>query len=186
MKTVKTILLFGIMAATIIGCAGAPAQKKNVPDFVLNPPKATDAIYGIGFGTPKSNLQQAIDEAALNAQNDIARQLEIQIDSSMTQYFQEAGVDGNKQTIEFTENIKRGIVSKMLKGATREQMEIMDDNGVWALYVWSTNALSQAFTEVVQEFQRNEDAAFAEFKADEALKLLDHQIQNKPTQATGQ
>jgi len=30
-------------------------------------------------------------------------------------------------------------------------------------------------------FQRNEDAAFAEFKADQALAKLDYQLENNPT-----
>ena len=57
----------------------------------------------------------------------------------------------------------------------------MEDGGVWVLMVYGKEALVDSFEEVAKEFERNEDAAFAEFKAGQALEKLDYQLANNPT-----
>lgn len=178
-----------------MSCASKPAPApapppannsgSDLPDFVLNPPMATDAIYGVGYAK-QSTQAMSIKVAETNARADIANQIETTIQAAVTSYAQEAGVDDNTQTIKFAETITRQITDTTLSGATAKKRYITKDGGVWVLMVYSKNALKQSFEETAKEFERNEDAAFAEFKADQALKKLDYQLQNNPTQSTPQ
>lgn len=170
-----------------ISCASAPApaqvvepKKSNLPDFVLNPPMATDAIYGVGYAK-QSSMALSIKVAETNARADIASQIETTIQEAITAYAQEAGVDDNTQLISFVETITRQITDTTLSGATPQSRAPMDDGGVWVLMVYGKDSLIDSFEDVAKEFERNEDAAFAEFKAASALEKLDYQLANNPT-----
>ena len=185
MKKITVALLVVMIALFAVSCASAPPapvepKKSNLPDFVLNPPMATDAIYGVGYAK-QSTMALSIKVAETNARADIASQIETTIQEAITAYAQEAGVDENTQLISFVETITRQITDTTLSGATPKSRVPMDDGGVWVLMVYSKNALVDSFEEVAAEFERNEDAAFAEFKAAQAIEKLDYQLANNPT-----
>lgn len=190
MKKLGIVLLAVLVAASIIGCASGPAPEaeakpadSNLPDYVLNPPLATDAIYGVGYAK-QSSLPLAIKVAEANARADIAAQLEATIQAAVISYAQEAGVDDNTQVISFAESITRQITDTTLSGAMTKNRTPMDDGGVWVLMVYGKDSLIESFEEVAEEFERNEDAAFAEFKAAQALEKLDYQLANNPSKST--
>ena len=185
MKKITIVLLVVMVALFVMSCASAPAKvvepkKSNLPDFVLNPPMATDAIYGVGYAK-QSTMALSIKVAETNARADIASQIETTIQEAITAYAQEAGVDDNTQLISFVETITRQITDTTLSGATPQSRSPMDDGGVWVLMVYGKEALIDSFEDVAKEFERNEDAAFAEFKAAQALEKLDYQLTNNPT-----
>ena len=185
MKKITIVLLVVMVALFAVSCASAPAKvvepkKSNLPDFVLNPPMATDAIYGVGYAK-QSTMALSIKVAETNARADIASQIETTIQEAITAYAQEAGVDDNTQLISFVETITRQITDTTLSGATPQSRSPMDDGGVWVLMVYGKEALIDSFEDVAKEFERNEDAAFAEFKAAQALEKLDYQLTNNPT-----
>lgn len=187
MKKITVALLIVMVVLFAISCASAPApaqvvepKKSNLPDFVLNPPMATDAIYGVGYAK-QSSMALSIKVAETNARADIASQIETTIQEAITAYAQEAGVDDNTQLISFVETITRQITDTTLSGATPQSRAPMDDGGVWVLMVYGKDSLIDSFEDVAKEFERNEDAAFAEFKAASALEKLDYQLANNPT-----
>ena len=191
MKKIIIALLVVMVALFAVSCASDPTpeavepEKTGLPDFVLNPPMATDAIYGVGFAK-QSSMALSIKVAETNARADIASQIETTIQEAITAYAQEAGVDENTQLISFVETITRQITDTTLSGATPKSRVPMDDGGVWVLMVYSKNALIDSFEEVAAGFERNEDAAFAEFKAAQAIEKLDYQLANNPTVSTPQ
>ena len=188
MKKITIALLIVMVSLFAVSCASAPdpkvvePQKSNLPDFVLNPPMATDAIYGVGYAK-QSTFALSLKVAETNARADIAAQIETTIQAAITAYTQEAGVDDNTQVINFVESVTRQITDTTLSGATPQQRAPMDDGGVWVLMVYNKNALVESFEEIAEEFERSEDAAFAEFKAASALEKLDYQLANNPTQS---
>lgn len=178
--TMLTMTLIVLLLS--VSCLTTAPKGSNVPDFVLNPPIATDAIYGVGYGK-KSSPALSMKVAETNARADIANQIETSIQSAMTEYIQEAGVEESSQTIEFTESITRQITDTTLNGAKPKQRVPQDDGGYWVLMVYSQEELVEAFEDTVEEFVRNEAAAFAEFKADEAVKALSAELENNPTKS---
>lgn len=183
-KNVLGILFIAVATLLSMSClTTTEPAKSGLPDFVLNPPMATDAIYGVGYAK-KASPALSMKVAETNARADIAAQIETTIQAAMTDYVQEAGVDGNSQTIEFTESITRQITDTTLSGATPQQRVPMDDGGFWVLMVYSKESLVESFDEVAKSFERNDDAAFAEFKAADALKMLNSQLEDNPTTST--
>jgi hypothetical protein len=156
-----------------------PQQSIDAPDWFLNPPQADDAIYGIGTAK-MSDLARSRNVATSRARNDIAFQMNAQIQAAITDYAQESGVDDNNQVINFVETISRQTTETTLQGTRQEEAYVAQDGTVFVLVSFPKNNFLQASQEA---FQRNEDAAFAEFKAQQALERLDAQMQNSPTSA---
>lgn len=188
MKTISRFATIPIAALTVFavlaGCGSppkppSPPSVSDLPDFYLNPPIADDAIYGVGSGRA-STLELARSRANAAALRDIARQVETTVESALVEYSQEAGVDGNVQVIEFVEQISRQITDTVLRGAVPQERAIDSEGRVYELVVYAKTALLEAAEEA---FQRNEDAAFAQFQAQQALDFLDSQLENNPPQS---
>jgi len=175
MKRILTIALVLVSVLLVFSCASGKVA--GLPDFVLNPPIADDVIYGVGYGhQSKPSMSKTVAET--NARADIARQIETTIQASVTDYAQEAGVDDNTQVISFVETITREITDTKLAGAKTVKIEQDDEGGFWVLMQLDK---AQMVLAAEKAFERNEDAAFAEFKADQALAKLDYQLENNPT-----
>ncbi len=192
MKKSLILITLIITVAFLFSCAGggeaapkAPEQQVDTseyPDYVVNPPQSGDAIYGVGYAK-QSTLPLSIKVAETNARADIANQIETQIQSAVTSYMQEAGTGDDTQTIEFVESITRQVTDTMLSGAITEKRNPMKDGGVWILMKYGKDSFLNAFEEVAESFERSEGAAFAEFKAEQALDRLKYETENNPTKS---
>lgn len=193
-RIITRIAVAILVGLFVVGCASepepapapAPAPEPqdqgpqiDAPDWFLNPPQADDAIYGIGTAK-MSDLSRSRNVAISRARNDIAFQMNAQIQAAITDYAQEAGVDDNTQVVNFVETVSRQTTETTLQGTRTENVYPAKDGTVYALVSFPKNNFLQ---EAEQAFQRNEDAAFAEFKAQQALDRLDSQLQNNPTSA---
>ncbi|TFG64528.1 MAG: hypothetical protein E4H36_02730 [Spirochaetales bacterium] len=191
MKRVSLIFLvmLAVVAFGFVSCVSQPAGStsegsstaasappSDMPDFYLNPPLADDAIYGVG-SAKMAKLDTSRKMAVARAREDIAFQMNASIKAAITDYAQEAGVDGNNQVISFVETISKQVTQTTLNGAKTEQVAAGKDGTVYALVSYPLNAFKD---EVKKEFVRNEDAAFAEFKADQAMQKLDAELSNNP------
>ena len=180
MQTVKYIGLVLLTALLLLSCASTDkVDVDQIPDFYLNPPSAEDAIYGVG-DAQMSSLSTSRTMALSRARDDIARQVEVMVKNAITDYAQEAGEGDNKQTIEFVETVSRQIVEVTLQGLKTKEVSVAEDGTVYALVEYSMNSFKE---EAANTFERNEAAAFAEFKATEALKFLDAELENNPPTA---
>jgi len=179
-------MLFLVVAAFIVfgfaSCAsGAGVNLNDVPEFYLNPPVAEDAIYGVG-SAKMSSLDLSRTTAISRARDDIARQVEVSVKNAITDYAQEAGEGDNTQAIRFVETISRQIAQITLSGVKTVEVSVAKDGTVYALCMYPMNSLLDAAS---AEFRSNEAAAFAAFKADQALQALNHELENNPPAASG-
>ncbi len=182
MKIVKMIVLTALVAVVMLGCATSGGiDTSDIPDFYLNPPTAEDAIYGVG-DAKMSSLSMSRTMALSRARDDIARQVEVVVKNAITDYAQQAGEGENTQTIEFVETVSRQLVEVTLSGLKTTEVAVGDDGTVYALVEYPTSTLKN---EAMQAFERNEAAAFAEFKATQALEQLNMELENNPPQAGG-
>ena len=189
-------LLFVLIAAALISAAGCASKPKpapqpepqvqpqpqtlsDVPQFFLMPPTAEDAFYGVGVAK-MSSLDLSRTMSLARARDDIARQVDLQVKNAITDYAQEAGVDSS-QTIRFVETVSRQIAETKLQGAKPKEMYAAKDGTIYALVEYRMNNFTQDAAEV---FQRNEEAAFSEFKASQALDKLEFELKNNPTKSS--
>jgi hypothetical protein len=185
MKKLLFILGAIAVALALASCAGGAEEEQGTPsaagapDWYLNPPVADDAIYGVG-SAKMSRLDTSRKMAVSRAREDIAFQMNATIEAAIIDYAQEAGVDDNNQVVNFVENISRQVTETTLRGAQTDQVAQGPDGTIYALVSYPRDGFIGAADEA---FKRNEDAAFAEFKAEQALEYLDSQVNDNPTRA---
>ncbi len=179
MKVAKLITLVGLVSvlAGLMACV-TPAPKvdtRQIPSFYLNPPKSKDTLYGVGHAK-MATLDLSRSTALARARDDIAGQVSVSVKNALTDYAQQAGEGDNQQAVQFVESVSRQIADVTLSGCRTDKIQVADDGSVYALVSYNVqNLLDAAKT----EFSRNEAAAFAEFKADEALRRLNSEIQTR-------
>ncbi|MFP4373241.1 MAG: LPP20 family lipoprotein [Spirochaetaceae bacterium] len=187
MKHVGMIAVVLVTVLLVASCAGgaeeerddSPAAQAGAPSWYLNPPVADDGIYGVG-SAKMSTLDTSRRMAVSRAREDIAFQMNASIEAAIIDYAQEAGADGNNQVISFVENISRQVTETTLQGSQTEQVTQAPDGTIYALVSYPKDGFVEAASDA---FQRNEDAAFAEFKAQQALEYLDRQVEDNPSRA---
>lgn len=177
----KTLVRIAFVALAVVAIASCATQQAapGAPSWYLNPPTAEDAIYGVG-SAKMSTLDTSRRVALSRAREDIAFQMNAAIQAMISDYAQEAGADGSNQVINFVERVSRQVTETTLQNTRNEEVAQGSDGTVYALVSFPTE---QFVEEAGEAFQRDEEAAFAEFKADEAQRRLDQQLQSDPPQA---
>jgi hypothetical protein len=171
-----------LMALAVVllaaSCGGGPAsrQDENTPSW-LNDIPPEDAIWGIG-SAKQSSTQLAMNTAEARARTSVARQLKAKVDAMFTDYMRDAGTTGSQTALSLQEDVSRQVTSIELNGARPIQRWQAPDDTWWYLVEYKISdakaALAPLFT--------SEEALYAEFKADEALRMMDEQLakQEKP------
>lgn len=188
----KVLIRFGLLMAMMSlgfsSCASkvdktseGPVKSTDYPDFFLNPPTLEDQFVGLGMAKLEDeNLSRTT--ALARARADIATQISVSVETMLTDYAQEAGSDGNVQTLSFVERVSKEVASIELKESVTKSNYPAKD-GTWFVMVYYPKA---ALLETVGDiFARNEDAAFAEFKAQRALDRLNAEVENNPPVSAG-
>lgn len=152
---------------------------EDIPSFYLNPPQADEFIYGVASAR-LSSLDASRRLALARAREDIAFQLNSLVESAIIDYAQETNTQTNPQFITFVETISRQTTESSLQGAVVQQLSVAKDGTVYVLVQAPVAALKDNAEAVLQN---NQDAAFAEFKAEQALDYLDSLLKNSPPQA---
>ncbi len=143
------------------------------------PPTAEDAFYGVGVAK-MSSLDMSRTMSISRARDDIARQVNLQVKNAITDYAQESGAESS-QTLKFVETVSRQIAEAKLQGAKPKEMYAAKDGTLYALVEYRLDNFKEDAAEV---FKRNEEAAFSEFKAAQALEKLNFEISNNPTKSS--
>ena len=99
------------------------------------------------------------------------------VQSMLTDYAQEAGSGDSTQTLSFVESVTKQVADIELRNTVTEEVYAAVDGSWYALVSFPKNNM---VSEVNNVFARNEDAAFAEFKADQALDRLNYELENNP------
>lgn len=180
MKRAFAAIPVGAVLALLVACATGPAiNKRDIPSFYLNPPKSKDYIYGVGEAK-LSTLSLSRTTALSRARDDVSRQVQVAVKNAVTDYAQQAGEGKNQQTIQFVETISRQVADVTLSGVRTEKIEPTSDGTVYALVSYP---MANLMNVAGREFSRNEASAFAEFKANEAVKRLQAEVENNPPKA---
>lgn len=161
----------------IIGAEGIPR-----PAWMNGPTKTTvsnyseDLYYVIGDGREAQTETVKRNLARTDAMAKLAQWKDAVVADTMKNYIEEGGTIGNAQTLYRFEQATVTRAKANIAGF--DQIEYwLDQNGIFhILYSYPKDNLKKDFATTVSEFQRNEAAAFADFKAQEAFKYLDAQL----------
>ncbi|MCL1812401.1 MAG: LPP20 family lipoprotein [Treponema sp.] len=155
----------------IIGKEGIPR-----PEWMNKPPASDTLYYVIGDGRDASTDTVKRNLARTDGMAKLAQWKDAVVASTMKDYIEEGGTIGNTQTLMRFEQATVTRAKANIAGF--DQVEYwLDPDGIYhILYSYPKANLKNDFAATVTEFQRNEAAAFADFKAQEAFKFLDAQL----------
>lgn len=151
---------------TTVGADGTPR-----PDWVASmSQKGTEAVhYEVGYGKMSSRAT-SLKRAEVDARNKIAIWLKADIQTVMNTYMQDSGIGGESEVIQFIEEVSSQSSNTSISGAEIEDTWEDTEGGVYVLMALD---LTKAAADLEKNiYSRNDSAAFAEFKAREALQQL--------------
>ncbi len=188
-KKLSAVMAILVLASAVfMSCASAPKEKAPepaptpkpiigmegfpMPEWVNNLPKSETTFFAVGYGS-KSSKAISKTVAGQDARDQIARWVGTSVKNALTNYTNESGSEKNIQTLSYFENISKQVADQTLVGVEDDKVWVDDKGAVYVLASFPKANVGKGFEEVVQKFERNEAAAFADFKAKEALSFLD-------------
>jgi len=180
----KLLLSFCMTAAVLMvtACpsspAAAPSGPTNTPEW-LNDFPPEDVIWGIGTAK-QSSPSMSMTTAEARARTAIARQLNTKVQAMFTDYNLDAGNVRNQANTSLQEDVSRQITNMDVSGARPVKRWQASDGTWWYLVEFKKSDAKKAVASILG----NEEAAFAQFKAQQALQMLDAQLakNEKPVQ----
>jgi hypothetical protein len=184
-KIIAVLATLALASVVLVSCASAPAAKEAPaakpvigaegvpqPEWVNKVPKAADIYYAVGYAK-KTSKQNSIKFAEVDARDQIARWVSTSVKNALTSYTSESGEGTNVQVLDFAESISKQVADTSLTGVERDEVWVDAEGGVNVLCSFPKANVGKNFEQVAGTFVRNEAAAFAEFKAKDALSFLD-------------
>ena len=175
------ILAMACSSSPAASPAAAPASAAgpvNMPEW-LNDFPPEDVLWGIGIAK-QSSPSMSMTTAEARARVAIARQLNTKVQAMFTDYNLDAGNVGNQANSSLQEDVSRQITNMDVSGARPIKRWQAPDGTWWYLVEFKKSDAKKAVASILG----NEEAAFAQFKAQQALQMLDAQLakNEKPVQ----
>ena len=193
-NTLIALVLLALTALVFVGCKSKPkpvnyaddprskvigAEGVLRPEWMNGPKQTADFYFVVGDGRAGMSKAAQQGTARTDAQAKVAQWIDAVVADTMKNYIDESGVPGNTQTLVRFEQATITRSKANLVGFDQQEYWL-DQEGVYhGLYLYPRNNVKTAFQNTVTEFQRNEAAAFAEFKSQEAFKYLEAQLDKK-------
>jgi hypothetical protein len=179
MKKYIAMALVLVLAFVAFGCKSEGqsrlADDPDIPSFVASPPTDKDYIYGVGSSSFK-NKGDALKQADALGRVDIAEKLKTEVQSMIIDYTRNAGTENNQASLSFYEAISRQISNATLRNVEVVTREKMKDGSFWSLVRMGKTDAAQQAADAIADVYENEASKYAEFKAMEALKMMESQL----------
>jgi predicted small lipoprotein YifL len=183
MKKALSILVVLALIFTVVGCASKPAASgpTTTPEW-LNDFPPEDVLWGIGVAK-QSSPSMSMTTAEARGRVAIARQLSTKVQAMFTDYNLDAGNVNNQANVSLQEDVSRQVTNMDVSGARPIKRWEAPDGSWWYLVELSKSDAKSAMDSIL----RNEEATYAQFKAQQALQMLDAQLakNEKPLQVDG-
>jgi hypothetical protein len=190
-KTITSMALAGLVAATITGCGGAaPAPEETVddrcrtsagqlaPEWVCTQfiEGAEYAAVGIGSSKMESMKRQ---KAVANARQNLAHQIETKVKSKVEDFMRSTG-NGDSETIDaVTTSVTKQTAKVTLTGSRVIKQWAAKDGKLYVLVGVSPETekqINKQAQETVKTSFKNDDALWQQFQSKNALDELEKEF----------
>jgi hypothetical protein len=187
-----TVLAVVFVVFALMGCKSKPeatyaddprskiigAEGVFRPEWMNLNRKSEDLYYVVGDG--RVGMSKAVQQGTARTDGlaKVAQWKEAVVLDTMKNYIEEGGTIGNTQTLQRFEQATITRSKANLSGFDQEDYWLDADGVYHGLYSYPKNDIRKDFQTTVGEFQRNEAAAFADFKAQEAFRQLEARLDN--------
>ena len=176
----KKIIIATIMALFLIGCSSntpAAGPSGDIPAWFVNTPAEDDEYYYATANANMKSMTNAINRAVQDGQRQLSESIEVQVQSLVKNYTQEAGINETSDVIEFYEAVSKSVSNNTMRGAKILKKEpYPNGNGGYSAYVLMGLSKAAVQGEVVSSIQ-NEESMYAQFKASQAFSELESNIE---------
>ena len=119
------------------------AEFKNLPDWVLQPSysKGIAAVGEAKIG--EAGLAFAKTEALANARNELARQIQVEVDNMFTSYTNVVGAGDNQLVEKVATDVSKQVASVSLKGSKQLNIWISEKNEIYVLVGVDNSVLNE-------------------------------------------
>jgi len=175
--TRKINVLFAAVIIMIIvaacGSSGSSGTTSNNPNFPpwLDEKTPDDVMWGVGAARQSSD-SFSMASAENRARVSIARQLDTRVRAMFTDYNRNAGTAGAQANTSLQENVSRSLTNAQLSGSFVNGRWRAPDGTWWIRVEYKKSDARNMMAGIIE----NESARYAEFKASEALKMMDSQL----------
>ena len=180
MKKGFVSILVLLLALAIFSCASAPppappapvsvTRSGNSPEW-LNDFPPEDAIWGIGIAKQTSPAM-SMTTAEARARVSVARQLDAKVQAMFTDYMMDAGNSAALSGTSMQEDVSRQVTNMNVSGARPIKRWEAPDGTWWFLVEFKKSDAKSQLSTIIN----NQEAQFAQFKAQQALQMLDAQL----------
>lgn len=181
----KSLLLISMVVILLASCNNNEtkqeitpiknAEYKNLPEWVLQPSysKGISAVGQAKIG--EAGLSFAKTEALADARNELARQIQLEIDNMFTSYLSTTGVSSSQTVEKVATDVSKQVASVSLKGSKQLNIWISEKNEVYILVGVDNSFLN----EQIKTTLNNQEALYQEFKSKNAQEELSKEIDKK-------
>ncbi|MDR0289743.1 MAG: LPP20 family lipoprotein [Treponema sp.] len=163
-------LAFAVAACGTTSSGSTSTGPTTTPDW-LNDFPPEDVLWGIGIAK-QSSSSMSMTTAEARGRTAIARQLSSKVQAMFTDYNLDAGNVNNQANASMQEDVSRQITNMDVSGA-RPIKRWQAPDGTWWFLVEFKKSDARS---TVASIMGNQEAAFAQFKAQQALQMLDAQL----------
>lgn len=188
-KTLSSIALAGLVAATITGCGGAkPEPKQEEPDFrckqenVLAPqwtcvPMAEGAYAGVGIAQ-KSGAGMGFmrNIATANGRQDLAQQIQTQVKAKVEAFTRATGVGSNETVDSVATSVTKQVAKVDLSGSKAIDSWVAPSGALYLLVTVPEAAVNKEAKEAVKTSFKNDQALWQQFQSKQALEGLEKEF----------
>jgi hypothetical protein len=174
MKKTCSILLVLSLIFMVVACGSKPATTTTGPTTTpewLNDLPPEDVLWGIGVAK-QSSESMSMTTAEARGRVAIARQLQTKVQAMFTDYNLDSGNVANQANASLQEDVSRQITNMDVSGARPVKRWEAPDGTWWYLLELKKSDAKTALASILG----NEEALYAEFKAKQALEIMDAQL----------
>ncbi len=178
---VYSLAVAALFALMIVGCSSqqVTTPDKKAPEWVTGKlPGAPDAIYARGQGNMGANPVMARKRAEDDARQELGRTIESRVKNMMDQFVndhQDFINTSNSASTSFSKSVSRSVSQATLVGSQIE--EVWDDAGNKIIHALAIIRKTDLVNQIKAKAKDESPNALTEKKADEALKMLDKELE---------
>jgi hypothetical protein len=171
-----SILAILMMAA---GCSGPKTLTQTsvgkIPEWYQNLPSDQNNFYAPNTQVSQ-DMQLAVDKAKNGARTDLASQFETKVQNLEKRFSEEVGLGADSQLLQQFTAASKQVVSTMLNGAKTVKQEVLQDGNTFRAYILMSYPIGASNAALLQQI-KNRDELYTRFRATEAYKELDADVQ---------
>ena len=166
MRKINKFLIISLLSISVFsGCKSTSPYLSKMgmytedgkPSWTVVTPLSNDRFYGVG-SAQLSTRANSKNRAESFARTEIARQISILCNSSLIDYYNEAGIDGNGEALDVLDNFSIQVTNITLRNVIIENNYFDEaSNTYWAIASFDKDNLKEAYKSEAENIKRKSE-----------------------------